>query len=145
MEDRIEERVTINASLDRVWELVSQPGWWVPATEETPVDRTVGHRRMRDGGGQCGQYAVEVVSVEAPGYAAFRWASEFPGEDPVPGKTTLVEFFVKPIGDAVEVTVVESGFAALELPAEKRASAWKSNTNGWQEELADLTARAEQA
>ena len=144
MEDRLEQSVTINAGLDRVWDLVSQPGWWVPSTLESAVDRTVGHRTVRESA-RWGRFVVEVVSVDPPGYAAFRWASEFPGDDPVPGKATLVEFFVKEVGEAVEVTVVESGFAALQLPAERRASARKDNTNGWQEELAELTARAERA
>ncbi len=27
--DRIERQVTINAPLERVWRLVSEPGWWI--------------------------------------------------------------------------------------------------------------------
>lgn len=144
MDDRIEQWVTINASLDRVWDLVTQPGWWVPADVAEPVDRTPGHRTVRESA-KWGQFVVEVVRIQPQTYAAFRWASEFRGEDPVPGKSTLVEFFVKPVGDAVEVTLVESGFAALEAPESVRASAWKANTDGWREELAELKTRAEQA
>jgi uncharacterized protein YndB with AHSA1/START domain len=143
MNDRIEQQVTIRASLDRVWDLVTRPGWWVPVDVEEEVDRTPGHRTLRESV-RYGRFVVEVVRLEAQTYAAFRWASEFPGENPAPGNSTLVEFFVQPVGDAVSVTVVESGFASLDLSDEARASALKGNTSGWQEELASLKARAEQ-
>lgn len=143
MEDRIEQQITINAGLDRVWDLVSRPGWWVPTEGEEVIDRTPGHRTVRESK-KWGRFTVEVVGMEPPTYAAFRWASAFPGEEPSPDKATLVEFFVKPRGDAVDVTLVESGFAALDAPESLRASAWKDNTDGWQQELAGLKTRAEQ-
>jgi uncharacterized protein YndB with AHSA1/START domain len=143
MNDRIEQQVTIQASLDRVWDLVTRPGWWVPVDVEEEVDRAPGHRTLRESA-RYGRFVVEVVRLEAQTYAAFRWASEFPGEDPVPGKSTLVEFFVQPVGDAVSVTVVESGFASLQVSDEARTSALKANTSGWQQELASLKAQAEQ-
>src|ERR1700745_352098 len=32
MEDRIEQRITIRATLDHVWSLVTRPGWWLPGS-----------------------------------------------------------------------------------------------------------------
>lgn len=60
-----------------------------------------------------------------------------------PGKTTLVEFFLAAEQDAVTVTVVESGFAALDAPEEVREAGMRDNTGGWAEELAGLRKRAE--
>jgi uncharacterized protein YndB with AHSA1/START domain len=142
MEDRIERDIVINASLDRVWELVSEPGWWVPATVVAPVDHTPGHQVIRESE-KCGRYPVEVVRVDPKTYAAFRWASHVPGEELTAANTTLVEFRVEPAGDAVRVSVVESGFAALDVPESVREQARKDNTGGWQEELAGLKERAE--
>jgi uncharacterized protein YndB with AHSA1/START domain len=142
MPDRIEQRVTISAPLDRVWELVSTPGWWVPSTAEEPPDRTVGHRVVRESA-KWGRFPVEVVDMRPPAYAAFRWASQSPGADLAPGNTTLVEFFVAQAGDAVTVTVVESGFDALDVPDEVRQAAVKDNTGGWESELVGLAKRAE--
>ena len=144
MNDRIEQEITINAPLERVWELVTEPGWWVPSTVVAPVDHTPGHQVVRESD-QWGRFPVEVVRVEPKTYAAFRWASQAPGAELTPRNTTLVEFRVEPAGDAVHVTVVESGFAALDAPADVRDQAWKSNTGGWQEEMAALAARAEAA
>jgi len=142
MDDRIEQQITINASLDRVWDLVTEPGWWVPTEIEAPINRTPGHRTVRESA-KWGRFVVEVVRVDPQTYAAFRWASQFPGAEPEPGKATLVEFHLKPIGDAVEVTLVESGFAGLDAPDDVRAAAWKDNSDGWTQELAELQTRAE--
>jgi uncharacterized protein YndB with AHSA1/START domain len=86
---------------------------------------------------------VEVVRVQPQTYAAFRWASQSPGEELRGNNTTLVEFAVEPVGDAVRVTLTESGFAGLDAPESVREDAWKSNTGGWQQELGDLKERAE--
>lgn len=143
MRDRIEQSVTINAPLDRVWDLVSVPGWWVPSTSEEPPDRSIGHRAVRESA-KWGRFPVEVVDMRPQTYAAFRWASQSPGADLTPGNTTLVEFFVAEAGDAITVTVVESGFAALDVPDEVRQSAIRDNTGGWESELAGLAKRAEE-
>jgi hypothetical protein len=83
------------------------------------------------------------VEIRPQSYAAFRWASQAPGADLAPGNTTLIEFFVDDAGDGVTVTVVESGFAALDVPEEVRQSQLKDNTGGWSEELGSLRTRAE--
>ncbi len=141
--DRIVQTVTINASLDRVWSLVTEPGWWVPTAVPQPIDHTPGHQVMRTSE-TWGSFPIEVVRVDPQVYAAFRWASNFPGEALTAGNTTLVEFTLTPRADSVEVTVTESGFAALEAPESVRTSGLDSNTAGWSEELDNLKTRAEQ-
>ena len=88
-------------------------------------------------------YIVDVVRVEPKGYVSYRWASAFGGAAPAQGTSTLVEFYVRPVGDEVGVTVVESGFASLDLPDALREDEWKGNTGGWQYEMAALRTRAE--
>jgi uncharacterized protein YndB with AHSA1/START domain len=145
MDDRIVKDITINAGLDRVWDLVARPGWWVPSDVEGPVDRTPGHRTVRESA-EYGRFPVEVVRLDPRTYAAFRWASQFPGEDPEPGRSTLIEFDVAPLEDGtVRVTVTESGFASLDAPDEVKRQGLKSNTEGWQLELGSLRNRAETA
>ena len=144
MEDRIEQQITINAPLDRVWQLVTEPGWWVPSTVVAPRDLTPGHQVVRESE-KWGRFPVEVVRVEPQTYVAFRWASQFPGKELSPGNATLVEFAVTPTDDAVQVTVTESGFTELDAPDAVREEAWKSNTDGWTEQLRSLQERAESA
>lgn len=143
--DRIEREITIDAPLDRVWHLVSEPGWWVPTAVELPDVRTPGHRTVRESE-KWGRFEVEVVAMRPRTYAAFRWASQFPGEPLKEGYTTLVEFFVEPVpgSDSVSVTVVESGFAGLDADEAVRKAGVKDNTEGWRLEMAELKQRAEQ-
>ena len=142
MEDRIEQTIVVNAALDRVWELVSEPGWWVPSDAPVAASRAPGHQTVRESE-EWGRFVVEVVRLEPRAYAAFRWASSFPGEDPGPGRSTLVEFFLTERAGAVEVRLIESGFARLELLPDMRWSARDGNAGGWKEQLACLTVRAE--
>ena len=141
MEDRIEERITIRATQDRVWALVTRPGWWLPGSAAEPAPGpgrvAVTYR------GDERPYIIDVVRVEPQGYASFRWASAFGGAAPAPGNATLVELYLRPVGDELGVTVVESGFASLDLPEALRESEWKGNRGGWQYELAGLRTRAE--
>jgi len=55
-----------------------------------------------------------------------------------------VEFYLRPIGNEVDVTVVESGFTSLDLPEALREERWKADAGGWRYELSGLRFRAEQ-
>jgi uncharacterized protein YndB with AHSA1/START domain len=142
MDDRIERQITINAPLDRVWDLVTEPGWWVPTNTPVPIDRTPGSVTVRESE-KWGRYPVQVVQLDPQTYAAFRWASTFAGAELQPDNTTLVEFRVEPVGDTVSVTVVESGFANLPASEDVRAAGYASNSDGWTQELASLKERSE--
>jgi uncharacterized protein YndB with AHSA1/START domain len=159
MQDVIEQEITINADLERVWELITQPGWWVPTEQPQPADRTPGSVTVRESE-KYGRFPVQVVEMRPRTYAAFRWASQFPGEELTDGHSTLIEFFVQDesgeaagggggagggevTGGGVTVRVRESGFAGLDAPEEVRRSGLSSNTEGWQLELAGLRKRSE--
>jgi uncharacterized protein YndB with AHSA1/START domain len=148
MEDRIEHRIVIRATLDRVWALVTRPGWWLPGSATEPA-RGAG-RTAVEWGRERTPWVIDIVRVEPQGYVSFRWASSFTGAAPVQGNSTLVEFYVRPVGDVagaareVGVTVVESGFTTLDLPDALREDQLKANTGSWRYELAGLRSRAEQ-
>lgn len=141
MEDRIEQRTRIRASHDTVWQLVSRPGWWLPGSVVEPA-RVLG-RAMVACEGERRPYAIDVIRIEPQGYVSFRWASAFGGAAPMPGNSTLVEFYVRPDGNEIGVTVVESGFSSLDLPEALREDERKGNVGGWQYEMASLRTRAE--
>lgn len=145
MQNVIEQEITINAGLERVWDLVTEPGWWVPTQGQAPVDRTPGSvtERVHE---TYGRFPVQVVEVKPRTYASFRWASQFPGDELAEGRTTLIEFFVRDeAAGGVRVKVRESGFAELDAPEEVRQAGLESNTEGWGIELTALGKRAESA
>lgn len=141
MSDRIERSVLIEASLDRVWDLVTEPGWWVPSQTTAPIDRTPGAIAVRESE-QFGRFPVQVVRLDPKTYAAFRWASTSPGSDLTDDNTTLVEFHLASEAEAIRVTVVETGFAALPISVEARRKGFDGNTQGWGEQLDSLRDRA---
>ncbi len=143
MQDSIERSIAIAAPIERVWDLVTEPGWWVPTDgPSADTDRTPGHVVVRESQ-KWGRFPVEVVELRPMSYAAFRWASTFPGDDLAPGRSTLIEFTVTPSDDGVRVSVVESGFAGLAASDEVKAKGIESNSDGWTDQLASLGRRAE--
>jgi len=144
-EDRIERETLIEASIERVWSLVTQPGFWA-AYDKADVDGTV----AREGetliapNSKYGDFPVRVERVEPQTFVAYRWASAFPGEDIRDENSTLIEFTLTDEGGRTRLRVVESGFGGLAGGDELRRKALEDNTGGWAEEIAGLKARAEQ-
>ncbi|MGE5589539.1 MAG: SRPBCC domain-containing protein [Bacillota bacterium] len=130
--DRVERDIFIAAPLQRVWSLVSEPGWWVedggPRSVQGEGSRVVVKLAV-------GTYLVRLERSEPQHYIAFRWASAFPGEEPVAGKSTLIEFTLAEEAGGTRLRVVESGFATLAAPAEVRRKEFEGNAHGWLEEL----------
>lgn len=142
--DRIERDTLIEASLERVWSLVAEPGFWV--ADEGSLAGTV----AREGesvvarNSEYGDFPVRVEKVEPPTYLAYRWASAFPGQELREDNSTLVEFTLSREGAKTRLRVVESGFAALAGSDELRDQALKDNTGGWPQVLDAFKKRAEQ-
>ena len=142
MEDRIEQRIAIRSTQDKVWQIVARPGWWLPGSEAEPA-RGPGRVPVAHVG-DTRPYVVDIIRVEPQGYASFRWAGAFGGAEPAPGNATLIEFYLRPIGAELGLTVVESGFASLDLPEALREDRLKASLGGWQYDLAGLRTSAEQ-
>ncbi|MGN9843596.1 SRPBCC domain-containing protein [Nonomuraea sp. H19] len=143
-EDRIERETLIAASLERVWSLVAEPGFWV--ADQGSVTGTVAQEgeSLVAKNAEYGDFPVRVEKVEPPTYLAYRWASAFPGEELREDNSTLIEFTLIPEGDKTRLRVVESGFAALAGSEDLRSKAVEDNTGGWPQVLDALKTRAEQ-
>ncbi|QTI69838.1 SRPBCC domain-containing protein [Gordonia sp. L191] len=130
--DRIEHQVLIDAPVQRVWDLVSEPGWYIN-------DKTLTEHRIetRDGITTVvdpvhGSFSMLIVELDEPRYAAFRWLID--ADDPS-STSTLVEFWLTPTDSGVEVKVAESGFASLDESDVNRRSRLEDHTEGWRFEL----------
>ncbi|MGO4463526.1 SRPBCC domain-containing protein [Streptomyces sp. M-16] len=145
IQDRIERETLIEAPLERVWSLVTEPGFWVAEPESVAGTVAREGESVLAKNPQYGDFPVRVEKVEPPTYVAYRWASAFPGEELRGDNTTLVEFTLTPEGDKTRLRVVESGFAALAGAEELRAKALEDNTGGWPQVLDAFKKRAEES
>jgi uncharacterized protein YndB with AHSA1/START domain len=139
--DRIERETTIEAPVERVWELLTQAEhvgrWFGDAGAEIdlrPGGAMVMHWR------EHGSSRGRIEAVEPHSRFSYRWApfKDPGGEEPAEGNSTLVEFTLAPHGDGTRLRVVETGFAALATSEEQRARNAESNTEGWAFELGEL-------
>lgn len=137
--DVIEREIFINASIERVWSLVSKTGWWVGEVLHFDHEAGVGEQVTIDVP-NYGSYPVDVLTLDAPRYAAYRWSSGFPGEILDDQNSTLVEFTLLEQNGGVVVQLKESGFASIRNGDED----YKENSKGWDGQLAALIKVAEQ-
>ncbi|NUT44436.1 MAG: polyketide cyclase [Thermoactinospora sp.] len=143
--DRIERETLIEATLERVWSLVSVPGFWV--AEEACMVGVAAEEgaSLVAKNPNLGEVAVRVEKVEPPTYVAYRWASAFPGEELRADNSTLVEFTLSAEGGKTRLRVVESGFAALSMSDDRRDHTMRFNREGWPQAFDALRHHAEQA
>ena len=142
MEDSIVREITVAASVERVWEVLTRAeyvGRWFGA-DKAEID-------LRPGGSfvmvwaEHGTGYARVERVDEPALFSFRWSIE-PGVEPEPGEETLVEFTLTPEGDGTRLKVVESGFSKLDRPAEKQEWHRERNVDGWRQVLEAAAAGA---
>lgn len=134
--DRIDKSIDIDASAERVFELVSRPGWWI---NEGTIDANPDLRQEGELSivthPEYGEFRLETVVSEPPTYVAFRWHHRLP--DDGKQRSTLVEFRIEPrAGGGVVLSVAESGFAGLQKPRQEWLKDRSDNDKGWDIELA---------
>ncbi|WP_370943751.1 SRPBCC domain-containing protein [Amycolatopsis sp. cg5] len=139
--DSIEREVEINAPIERVWGLVTEPGWWIG---EGGADE----RQLRQEGelhivehAKYGTFALKIEKTDPRKYISYRWIGGYPDPD---GDSTLVEFSLHEKEGGTLLKVVESGFESLKKTAEERKKAYDGNNEGWKFQLNVVKAWAEQ-
>ncbi|WP_241769618.1 hypothetical protein [Rhodococcus opacus] len=119
-QDRIEREIQIDAPIERVFRLVSEPGWFIGDGEPGKTTTT------REGDvfvvdfPPYGRFPILPVKSDAPHYVSFRGGDD-PAQPLVEGTSTLVEFFLSERDGGTLLRVVETGFAALYPNAARRA------------------------
>jgi uncharacterized protein YndB with AHSA1/START domain len=140
-EDRVERTVEIAAPAERVWDILTQPqhiGSWFGSGAPATVDlRPDGVMVLEPAPGE--RYVARVVKVDPPHYFAYRWASAYPDVLADETNSTLVEFRLVAEGATTRLTVCESGFASLTIPAGREDFAsHASHSRGWTEVLDNM-------
>jgi uncharacterized protein YndB with AHSA1/START domain len=134
---RIEREIVINAPVEVVWSVVTEPehisGWF---SDSADLDLRPGGRAVLHWN-DFGTVQGRVERVEPPHFFSFRWAVD-PGRDIDEGHSTLVEFSLRAEQDSTRLTVVESGFQGLAAPEDEKQRYLDSHRRGWELELGEL-------
>jgi uncharacterized protein YndB with AHSA1/START domain len=128
--DRIDRSIEIDASAERVWELVTRPGWWINegSVDPDPDVRVDGPVTVLTHPAY-GEFRLETVESRPPSYVAYRWL------EPDADVGTVVEFQIEPRDGGVTLSVTESGFSRLGKPRDAWLKHREGNVTGWESEL----------
>src|SRR5690606_26133223 len=144
LNDTIEREIFIRAGIDHVWSLVSKVGFWVG--DDLVFDNEAGEgETVVIPTDKYGDFPVRVDRLEPPRYAAYRWASAYPGAGITEDNSTLVEFTLDEQDGGVMLRVKESGFATLAGTRDFRDARREDNVEGWAAQLEALRVVAEGA
>ena len=136
----ISREVQIEAAVDRVWALVTDPRHLVRwFSDEVEMDLRVGGSLLFTWDGH-GAFPGTIERLDAPHLFAFSWLRV--DEPLLAGTSTLVEISLEPNGTGTLVRVVESGFSRLPWPDGRRLDYRRENDQGWARELAELASYA---
>jgi len=147
MDDRIEKRIELKASVSRLWRALTDHrefGQWfgVKLTEPFQPGR-VSRGQITYPGYEHVSWEVTVQTMEPERLFSFTWHpyAVDPAIDYSKEPTTLVEFRLEAHGDGSLLVVTESGFAAI--PKERRFEAYRMNDAGWSEQIKNITHHVE--
>jgi len=138
----ISKDILITAPAETVYRVITEPDqivrWFADAAKLDPVPGGEGTLTFEDRA-TTQRLAVNltVQAAEPPRRFAFRW--DYPdGAQPREGNSLLVEFILTAEGDSTRLRVTESGFAALDRPAQDVAGYHEAHDKGWDAHLASL-------
>ena len=137
-EDSITREIEIDAPSTGCGRCSPGPTTWPRGSApEQPIDID-----LRPGGimtldhGDHGRYRTRFVEVTPPSVLSYRWAAGFPDQLPDESNSTLVEFTLESTATGTTLRVVESGFASIEMPADReRAAGFDNHSEGWSDVL----------
>jgi uncharacterized protein YndB with AHSA1/START domain len=140
--NKIEKKIELNAPVARVWRALTDHrefGEWFRVALESPfvVGQTTRGRITLPGYKHLVWEAV-VQKMEPERLFSFTWhpyavdpAVDYSSEPP-----TLVEFHLEKTATGTLLTVIESGFE--DLPAYRRAQAFRMNDGGWTQQMKNI-------
>jgi uncharacterized protein YndB with AHSA1/START domain len=141
--DSIERRILLKASRSRVWRALSNAdefGDWfgVDFKGKTMVAGRHVQGRVTYPGYEHLSFEVFIERMEPERLLSWRWhpAAIDPAVDYSTEPTTLVVFQLEETEGGVLLTVVESGLDAI--PPARRATVFRLNTSGWDEQMLSI-------
>jgi uncharacterized protein YndB with AHSA1/START domain len=141
MENRIEKRIELKASVSRVWRALTdyrEFGEWFRVRLDGPfVEGQVSRGQITYPGYEHVKWQVIVQKMQPERLFSFTWHHCFdPDADIFKEPTTLVEFRLEKTEAGTLLTLTESGFE--NLPDALGLEAFRRNNGGWTEQMKNI-------
>jgi uncharacterized protein YndB with AHSA1/START domain len=140
--DRIEREIRIDAPIDVVWAVVTEPehiATWFSDEAEIDVRPGGDGRLVWQMKATNREVAVNlrVERLEPPHAFSFRW--DYPDDaQPTASNAALVEFALEADGESTRLRLVESGLEALESTDAEKDAYFEEHSRGWDTHLGGL-------
>ena len=130
--DRIERSIDIDASAEKVWSLITRPGWWINEDDVDPDPEMRPEGELRRGRAPEARHLQVPApsSATSPGTSSYHWV-----DNVAPEAGTTVTFWIEDRPGGVPLRVVESGFAGLKKDRAAIDNQIKGTADGWELEL----------
>jgi uncharacterized protein YndB with AHSA1/START domain len=144
MEDRVEKRMHLKASISRVWRALTdyrEFGDWFRVKLDGPfVPGQTARGHITYPGYEHLQMEMMIQKMEPERLFSFTWHpyAVDPGKDYSQETPTLVEFTLEEATDGTLLVVTESGFD--KIPSDRRLDAFRMNDNGWAMQMKNIDA-----
>lgn len=141
MTGSIERSVHVDAPVELVWRMVSEPDqvvrWFADDIDLQARPGHEGSMTFRPESGAAVQVPITVESVEAPRRFTYRWTHSA-GTTASAANSTLVEFTLTPEDGGTRLRVVETGYDGLGWPQDQQDAFVDDHTDGWSHHLGRL-------
>jgi uncharacterized protein YndB with AHSA1/START domain len=143
-ENKIEMFIELKCSVSRVWRALTdyrEFGAWFRVKIEAPfAPGQISHGHITYPGYEHLKWEAVVQTVEPERLFSFKWHpyAVDPTFDYSAEPSTLVEFRLDPTANGTLLNVTESGFQ--NIPANRRAEAFRANESGWTEQMKNIEA-----
>jgi uncharacterized protein YndB with AHSA1/START domain len=142
MENRIEKRMELKASVSRVWRALTDHrefGEWFRVKLDGPfVPGEISRGQITYPGYEHVKWEAVVQKMEPERLFSFTWhpyavdpKMDYSSETP-----TLVEFRLEKIPNGTLLLLTESGFE--KIPSDRRLEAFRRNDGGWTEQMKNI-------
>jgi uncharacterized protein YndB with AHSA1/START domain len=132
--DRIEREIRIDAPIDVVWAVVTEPEQMSQWLSDTADFQATPGAYGSVAWEKYGSYDLRVEEAERPSRFAFRWVYP-PGSEPHETNSLLVEFTLTEEDGVTRLRLVESGFRFVKGGSETNLA---DHERGWDGHLARL-------
>lgn len=141
MAGTIEKSVHIDAPVEVVWRMVSEPDqvvrWFADEIDLQATPGYEGSMTFRPDAGGTVHVPITVEAVEPPRRLTYRWGHPA-GAAASPGNSTLVEFTLTPDDGGTRLRVVETGHDSLGWPQGQQDAYVEDHNDGWTTHLGRL-------